>query len=252
MKAIKSVLILACLTYRFADECRADTSGALNCGISINVCAPQTQLGSNMVWTLTMVNGAPSNQTCVVTRNVNAVLYTGVAAGLVASTTTTNTLSPNETNVLAYTVTPAQYSQFTGITDTFQMDTVVEAPGTGDLWFAPVGGRIVLSVPTDILTLSPQSQIAVGHSVTTTVSYLNPFPISLTGVKVCLSVDEHFTSGSSRIIAETSLGTIATNAYATMCTNFIAMTAGTGVVWATITASNLTAVGTSSEIPITE
>lgn len=199
-----------------------------------------------------MVNNSTSNQTCALTRNVNAILYSGQSAGQISSVTTTNTLSPNETNTTEVTVTPSGYSQFTGVTKTFQMETIVEIPGTQDVWFAPVGGRIVLSTPTNILTFLPGPPITVGNAVTTTVSYLNPFSTNLTGVMVYISSDEHFSSTSSRIIAEIPIGTVATNSYVSASTNFTPVSSGTGTVWVTITASNLMDVSTSSEIDITE
>jgi hypothetical protein len=244
------LLYLACI---FGNECRADISGLLNCGVTVNVYAPQTQLGSNMVWTIRLINNSTSNQTCVVSRNVDAILYTGKPAGRISNVTTTNTLSPNETNTLNVTVTTLEYSQFQGITKTFQMVTVVEVPATKDVWFAPIGGRIVLSSPRDILTLSPQPPIAVGNCVTTSISYRNPYSTSLTGVKVYLSGDEHFSRTSSRTITEISIGSVAPNTYVNAFTNFTAMSAGTGTVWATITASNhLMDVCTSSNITIIE
>lgn len=231
---------------------RADVDGSLACGVTVMVHAPETQLGSNMVWTTTLINNSANTQTCIVSRTVNAMLYNGKPAGLISNVMTTSTLNPGETNAIDLVVTPFEYSRFAAVTDTFQMDTVVESPNPQDIWFAPMGGRIVLSVSHDILVLAPQTVIGVGNCVTATVSYLNPHPVPLTGVKVQLSGSDEFSSNGCRIVGEICVGDVNSNGYVNASTSFVARSVGTGIVWAMITASNLMHVSTSTEIEITQ
>ena len=254
MKSLaKSILthlsLLAGLSMFFTGTLHASDSTNLPCGIGITVSSSDhVQIGNNATWTVSLTNSASSNRTCVVNLDISAVGYNGEQWTNLCWSTTTNVLAPGGTNLITQTATPNDYADWPG--STLRGLCVLEIQETNDVWLSV--SETSFTIPTNTLTISPTPPIPVSGIVTAQVSYLNPYQFSLQGVVVNLTADELLSTNASVAGCEFQIGTVGTNQYITATTNFVAGQSGTGHVWATISGSNLTAISTSCDVPISE
>jgi len=221
----------------------------LPCGVSVNFTYdPGTSLGSDLAWTVTLANNTNASRTCRVTLDADALAYNGEHLGDVATQFTTNTLAPGATNTVGITVSPATYTNWTGGTRTFELSAYMEIEGQPDKWIDT--GRIVLRTSTNVVTIAPNPPIQQGHSLTGTVSYLNPLPISLHNVRVSMTADGGLSTNGAVVESTWSVGTVASNTWITVSTNYTAGQIGTHGLSALITADELNEVDGNIQIEV--
>jgi hypothetical protein len=221
----------------------------LPCGISVDFSYNRVvPLGSNLVWTVTLVNRTNTTRTCRLTIGADALQYNGHHIGRLVAQITTNTLAPNATKVVNVTITPVTYTKWTGITSTFELNAFLKVVEQGDIWISR--GRTSLITPTDIITVTPTSPILQGQSLTATVKYLNPMPTSLHNVNIYL-VASGLSTNSSLERSSWGMGTIGPNEWITVSKNYVAERAGTdNTITALITANELKAVEGWIRVPV--
>jgi hypothetical protein len=221
----------------------------LPCGVSVDFTYdPDTSLGSDLAWTVTLVNNTNASRTCRVTLDADALAYNGEHFGDVATQFTTNTLAPGATNTVGIMVTPATYTNWTGRTRTFELSAHLKIERQSDTWID--SGRIVLSTSTDLITIAPNPPIQQGHSLTGTVSYLNPLPVSLHNVLVFMTAAGGLSTNGAFVKSTWSVGTVASNSWITVSTNYTAGQIGTHGISALITADELNEVEGNTQIEV--
>lgn len=244
MKRHSVLLVLALLLPRFI---WATTN--LPCGVSVDFTYDAgTSLGSDLAWTVTLVNNTNASFTCRVTLDADALAYNGEHLGDVETQFTTNTLASGATNNVGITVTPAMYTNWTGGTRTFELSAYVEIEGQPDKWIDT--GRIVLRTSTNLITIAPSPPIQQGHSLTGTVNYLNPLPVSLHNVRVSMTADGGLSTNGTIVESAWSVGTVASNTWITVSTNYTAGQIGTHGLSALIIADELNEVDGNIQVEV--
>lgn len=221
----------------------------LPCGVSVNLLYnDDIPVGSNLYWGVAVVNNTNTNITCQVKIHVDSLTYDGARIGNVASQITTNTLAPNTTNTVNMTITPIMYTNYTGATYTFEAIAWLDVEGQTNIWVDM--GRITMETSTNVITVAPTPPIQLGYSLTGTVSYLNPLPISLHNVKVTMTADKGLSTNATIIDGSWDIGTIASNAWITVSTNYTAGQIGTNNIYVLITADELKEVVGNAQVEI--
>ncbi|MBU4199390.1 MAG: hypothetical protein L6455_10070 [Kiritimatiellae bacterium] len=201
-------------------------------------------LGSNLVWTVVLVNRTNTTRTCRLIMDADVLQYNGEHVADLVTQITTNTLAPNTTNIVNVTVTPAMYTKWTGVTYTFELHAALRVEGQNDRWNSsgPGLGRIVMRTSRDIISVTPTPPIPQGQSLTATVRYLNPLPGSLHNVEGYMTARGLNGTNNTRVESSWDIGTVESNAWITLSTNYVAGQVGTHNISFFITAKELKAV----------
>lgn len=205
-------------------------------------------VGYSLSWQLCLTSAALSSRTCRVTMDANAFGYNGSFLGDVATVFATNTLSPGATAIVSVTVSPTNYTAWTSKTRTFELSAYVVIQEDDEHWIGI--GRTILTTTPNIVSVSPTPPIQQGHSVTSTVSFLNPLPVSLHNVKVTTTADEGLSTNAAITESSWDVGIVASNAWVTVSTNYVAAQIGTHNISALITADELKEVDGYTEVEV--
>jgi hypothetical protein len=212
--------LLCCMTLACALDGQSQTTN-LPSGIGITCrWTNAATVGSALSWRIDLTNAATSALTCRVTMDANALAYNGKFLGDVSTVFATNTLAAGATTSVAVTVAPIGYTKWLAKTRTFELSAFVSVEGLNERWIG--SGRTVLTTTADILSVSPTLPIQQGHSLTGTVSYLNPLPVALHNVKVTMTADEGLSTNGAIMEAVWNVGTVPSNAWITVSTNYTA------------------------------
>lgn len=225
--------------------------GATNlpCGVSVGLnYNASSSLGSNLVWTVHLANLTNVTRTCKLTLDADALTYNGEHIGDVITQFSTNTLTSNSASNVELVITASAYSNWTGATRTFELSAYMEIEGQPDKWIDI--GRIVMQSSTNIIYISPTSPIQTGHSMTGTVSCLNPLPITIHNVKVTMTADPGLSANAILIESEWNIGSVASNSLINVSTNYTAVQLGKHNISAFITADELQGIEGSVQVEV--
>ncbi len=221
----------------------------LPCGIEVSFSySTGATFGANLVWTLMLQNKTNVTRVCTVTMDADALAYNGVHYGDLATQYTTNTIDPNATSIVSLVVQPGAYTNWTGMTKTFELSACINVVGTSDRWIDI--GRIVMGAATNILSVAPTPPVQQGQCLTGTVSYVNPLPMSLHNVKVSMTADEGLSTNATITAGSWNIGTVASNALISVSTNYTASQIGMHYISAIITADELDEVNGSVQVDV--
>lgn len=194
-------------------------------------------VGSSLSWRIGLTNAATSVLTCRVTMDANALAYNGRFLGDVSTVFATNTLDVGATTIIDVTVTPFDYANWLAKTRTFELSAFVSVDGLDERWIGI--GRIVMTTISDIVSVSPTPPVQQGHSVTSTVSYFNPLPMPLHNVRVAMTADEGLSTNATVTEFAWDIGTVASNEWITVSTNYTTGQIGTHNISVLVTADEL-------------
>ena len=180
--------------------------------------------------------------------DANALTYNGQFLGDVETVFATNTLLSGTTTNISLTVTPSAYTNWTSKTRTFELSAYVNVQGADEHWIGI--GRTVMTTSTNILSVSPTPPIQQNHSLTGTVSYLNPLSASLHNVTVTMTADEGLSTNSTITESTWNVGTVTSNAWITVSTNYTAGQVGTHNISALIKADELDEIDGNAEVEV--
>lgn len=205
-------------------------------------------VGSSLSWRIGLTNAATSALTCRVTMDANALAYNGRFLGDVSTVFATNTLDVGATTTVDVTVTPFGYTNWLAKTRTFELSAFVSVDGQDERWIGI--GRTVMTTTADIVLVTPTPPVQQGHSVTSTVSYFNPLPMPLHNVRVAMTADEGLSTNATVTESAWNIGTVASNAWITVSTNYTAGQVGTHGLSALITADELNEVEGNIQVEV--
>jgi len=240
--------LLGCMVLASTLTAQAQTTN-LPSGIGITFhWTNAVSVGSSLSWQIDLTNAATSTLTCRVTMDANALAYNGTFLGDVSTVFATNTLNAGAATTASLTVTPINYTNWTAKTRTFELSAFVAVEEPDEHWIGI--GRTVMTTTADILSVTPTPPIQQGHSVTGTVSYLNPLPASLHNVKVALTADEGLSTNGAITESAWDIGTVASNAWITVSTNYTAGQVGTHNISALVTADELKEIEGNAQVEV--
>jgi hypothetical protein len=110
----------------------------------------------------------------------------------------------------------------------------VEVHGTNEIFIRE--GFTELYASSNALSINPEQGLKVGDSVTCDFSFINPYSFALTGVVVTIKGKSIFAPEQE---SSFPLGTVMASQVVHVSTNLITTKAGTGTIFAGITATNL-------------
>lgn len=240
--------LLTCMVLACALTAQAQTTN-LPSGIGITFhWTNAVSVGSSLSWQLDLTNAATSTLTCRVTMDANALAYSGAFLGDVSTVFATNTLNAGAATTVSLTVTPTNYTNWTSKTRTFELSAFVAVVEPDEHWIGI--GRTVMTTTAAIVSVSPTPPIQQGHSVTGSVSYLNPLPVSLHNVKIAMTADEGLSTNATITESAWDVGTVASNALITVSTNYTAGQVGTHNISALVTADELKEVEGNAQVEV--
>lgn len=244
IRLISSALILANTSVGFAID-----STNLPCGIRIGfISTNQVVIGEIPTWTVSIINTSSTDRTCEISLEIAALGYNGEHWASLYSVSVTNAIGPGATSVVSSSISPSDYANWPGAT--LRGLCAIAVLETNELWVSVSKTGII--TPTNILFISPSSPVLLGSVITAAVSYLNPYSFDLKDVTVDITGDEVLDTNGLVLRHHFLLGTVGSNEYVAVATNFIAAQLGTAHVWVAILASNLTDISTYRTIEIEE
>jgi hypothetical protein len=105
-------------------------------------------------------------------------------------------------------------------------------------------------VTPNILSVSPTSPILQGHSLTGTVTYTNPLPVALHGVKVFMTADEGLSTNAAITECTWDIGVVAPGAAINVSTNYTAGQVGKHNISSVVTSDELKELEGSSQVEV--
>jgi hypothetical protein len=228
----------------------ADTTN-LPSGVGIEFSFSETtDIGLDLVWTLSLTNSSATSRTCRVTMDANSFGYNGSFLGDVSTSIVTNVIPSGETNTFEMRLSPSEYASWYSKSSVFELTAFVGVEGTDNRWFGR--GRTSLIAGTNLLSILPAPPITKGHSVTGTVSYTNPLSSALHNVKVYLTAEEGMSTNS--ILREDifDIGTVTTNGLISVFTNYVPGQVGTHNISVVIIADELEEVSGFLDVEVVE
>lgn len=192
--------------------------------------------GSNIVWSLAVMNSSTTSYGAIIAIDIDAVTYDGNDVADVQESVTTNFLNPLSTASVSITVSPASYTNWSGLTPYFRASSVVELAPSSNVWIS----QDVLSIvsPTNLLTLSP-TNVTLGGGVTSRVEFVNSLAATVHNVRVLFAVGSGLNTNGESLELVQEIGSISPGATAVSSTNFVAARLGTHSITAVITADEL-------------